>query len=60
MLCKHGLSFSKAVRCLCDFQLLLVEKLSLNLKGFTAYELKILLRLLLCVPDAVECTERFY
>lgn len=60
MLCKYGLSFLKAVRYLCNFQLLLVEKLSLNLKGSTAYELKILLCLMLCVPDAVECTEGFY
>ena len=60
MLCKHGLSFSKAVQCLRDFHLLLVEKLSLSFKGPAAYELRILLRLLLCVPDAAECTGRFY
>lgn len=60
VLCKCGWSFSKAVRCLCNFQLLLVEKLSLNLKGSTAYELKELLHLLLSVPDAVECTKGFY
>lgn len=58
MLFKHKLSFLKAARCLCNFQHLLVEKLSL--KGPTADELEILLHVLYCVPDAVECTERIY
>lgn len=40
MLSKHELSFLKAARCLCNFQHLLVEKLSL--KGPTADELEIL------------------
>lgn len=58
MLFKHELSFLKAARCLCNFQHLSVEKLSL--KGPTADELKILPHVLFCVPDAVECTERIY
>lgn len=51
MLFKHELSFLKAARCLCNFQHLLVEKLSL--KGPTADEIKIS-HMLYCVPDAVE------
>lgn len=33
VLCKHGLNFSKAGRCLCSFQCLLVEKPSWTSKG---------------------------
>lgn len=51
-------SFLRAARCLCNFQHLLVEKFSL--KGPIADELKILPKVLYCVPDAVECTERIY
>lgn len=58
MLFKHQLGFLKAAGCLCNFQHLFVEKLSL--KGPTADELKILLHVLYCVLDAVECTERIY
>lgn len=58
MLFKHELSFLKAARCFCNFQHLLVQKLSL--KGPTADELKILLHVLYCVPDGIEYTERIY
>lgn len=58
VLCKHGLNFSKAGRCLCNIQWLLVEKPSWTSKG--SHSIVPQGTSLLGVPAAAGCSGKFY